>query len=68
ATQKYLSVAKNMRKYEENLFHLWHDHAERLVPQFLRATLLVRINYTVTASVPEGIRKHSISSMLNAPA
>ncbi|KAH9515002.1 Dynein heavy chain 10, axonemal [Bulinus truncatus] len=66
ATVKYVSVAKNMRKYEEQVFHLWHDHAERLVPQYLRATLLVKTTPTIPLGTFDPLRRQSSTSFLTS--
>ncbi|BFZ18222.1 hypothetical protein BsWGS_21261 [Bradybaena similaris] len=40
ASQKYLSVAKSMRKFEESVFSKWFDSVEKSVPLLLRASIL----------------------------
>ncbi|CAG5116361.1 unnamed protein product, partial [Candidula unifasciata] len=40
ASQKYLSVARSMRKFEETIFSKWFDSVEKSVPQLLRSSIL----------------------------
>jgi len=42
ARAKYLSVAKQMKAYEDKLYEAWKDNVEMVLPSLLKRNLLIK--------------------------
>ena len=59
ARQKYLTVARTMKEYEDTHYERWLEHVEAVLPGLMKHTVLVKVS-----STPQ--HPHSSSGMVLA--